>query len=181
MLVWKCAKPVFMAAIALVVLAIAVRPSLSADDAATLDSWQSSFHDVWLADSCVQEFQSWNNYWQGVHVFYFGGRGYDGWFADSEAILSHVSDATAHATIDAQLTTLGRRVGGEWAKSDGCRKIRSSNTFMQKIAEPDRPALQAWSKQLKAAANADSGNGQSVEAAIKSINSQLDAVGIATP
>jgi hypothetical protein len=156
-------------------------PALSADDAATLDSWQSSFQQVWLSDSCVQEFQSWNKYWQGVHDFYFGARGSDGWFAESTAILAHVTDADAHTAVYAQLTTLGRRVGGELAKVDGCRKIRSGNSFMQRIADPDQPALTSWSKQLKAAANADSGNGRSVEAAIKSINSQLDALGVSTP
>ncbi|MGA7353867.1 MAG: hypothetical protein WBW76_00415 [Candidatus Cybelea sp.] len=64
---------------------------------------------------------------------------------------------------------------------DGCRKIRTGNSFMQRIAAPDQLALTSWSKQLKAAANAGSGNGQSVEAAIKSINSQIDALGVSTP
>jgi hypothetical protein len=181
MLAQKCAKPILATTIALVALMVVARPVLGADDAATLESWQSSFQQVWLSDSCVQEFQSWNKYWQGVHDFYFGARGSDGWFAESEAILSHVTDTDAHAAVDAQLTTLGRRVAGELAKVDGCRKIRIGSSFMQRIANPDQPALTSWSKQLKAAANADSGNGQSVEAAIKSINGQLDALGISTP
>jgi hypothetical protein len=90
----------------LAALVVVARPALSADDIATLDSWQSSFQQVWLSDSCVQEFQSWNKYWQGVHDFYFGARGSDGWFAESTAILAHVTDADAHAAVDAQLTTL---------------------------------------------------------------------------
>jgi hypothetical protein len=181
MLAQKSAKPVLATTIGLVALMVVARPALGADDAATLESWQSSFQQVWLSDSCVQEFQSWNKYWQGVHDFYFGARGSDGWFAESEAVLSHVTDTDAHAAVDAQLTTLGRRVAGELAKVDGCRKIRIGSSFMQRIANPDQPALTSWSKQLKAAANADSGNGQSVEAAIKSINGQLDALSISTP
>lgn len=181
MLAQKSAKPVLATTIGLVALMVVARPALGADDAATLESWQSSFQQVWLSDSCVQEFQSWNKYWQGVHDFYFGARGSDGWFAESEAVLSHVTDTDAHAAVDAQLTTLGRRVAGELAKVDGCRKIRIGSSFMQRIADPDQPALTSWSKQLKAAANADSGNGQSVEAAIKSINGQLDALSISTP
>lgn len=162
----------------LLALAIVPRPALSADDAATLDSWQSSFQGVWLADQCSQEFQPWNKYWQGVHDFYFGGHGYGGWFAASDAILTRVTDTDAHATVDSQLTALGRRIAGEWAKPDGCRKIRTGNSFMQRIAEPDKPSLETWSKQLKGAANSDSGNGQSVEAAIKAINGQLDAASV---
>jgi hypothetical protein len=181
MLAWKRAKPVATLFAALVALTVTGGPARSADDAATLDSWQSSFQTVWLSDSCVQEFQSWNKYWQRVHDFYFGGRGYDGWFAESTAILSHVTDADGHTAVDTQLTALGRRIGGEWAKADGCRKIRTSSSFMQRISEPDRPSLETWTKQLKAAANADSGNGQSVEAAIKSINAQLDAASVSSP
>jgi hypothetical protein len=181
MIAWKSTKSFAMLFAVLAALMVFARPVLGADNAATLDSWQSSFQQVWLSDSCAQEFQSWNKYWQGVHDFYFGGRGYRGWFAESAAILSHVTDADAHAAVDAQLTTLGRRIGGELAKPDGCRKIRTGSSFMQRMAEPDRPALETWNKQLKAAANADSGNGQSVEAAIKAINGQLDAASVSTP
>lgn len=150
-----------------------------ADDSATLDSWQSSFHDVWQADSCVQEFQSWNKYWGAVHAFYFGGKSYTGWFADTQKILPHVTDSTANTTVAAQLAALGRRAGGEWAKEDGCRKVRTRSTMMAKITEPDKPALLDWENQLLKAANADSGNGASIESAVKSINGQLDALGIA--
>lgn len=179
----KARKPAILGAVLLAVLSALVivsRPAFGADDAATLDSWQGSFQQAWLADSCAQEFQSWNKYWQGVHDFYFGGRD-GGWFAESAAILSHVTDADAHTAVDAQLTMLGRRIGGELAKPDGCRKIRTGSSFMQRIAEPDRPSLETWNKQLKAAANADSGNGQSIEAAIKAINGQLDAASVSTP
>jgi hypothetical protein len=152
-----------------------------ADDAATLDSWQNSFHDVWQADSCVQEFQSWKNYWGRVHTFYFGGSGYAGWFADSQVILSRVIDPAAQTTVSTQLTLLGRRVGGEWAKEDGCRKIRTSSSGLHRLLEPGLPALEGWENQLKAAAKKDSGNGQSVQAAMQSISKQLDALGIASP
>ncbi len=152
-----------------------------ADDAATLDSWQNVFQNVWQSDSCVQEFQSWKSYWGRVQAFYFGSKGYAGWFADSQTILSHVTDPSARSTVASDLTSLGQRVGGEWAKEDGCRKIRSGSSGLQKILEPGLPALSAWTNQLKAAATADSGNGQSVEAAIKSISHQLDALAIAAP
>ena len=155
--------------------------SCFADDTATLNSWQDSFHGVWQADSCAQEFQSWTNYWGRVHTFYFGGKGDAGWFADSQTILSHVTDNAAQTSVSAQLTSLGRRVGGEWAKEDGCRKIRTSSTGFHKLLEPGRPALADWENLLQIAAKKDSGNGQSVEAAINSISHQLDVLGIATP
>ncbi len=155
--------------------------SCLADDAATLDSWQNSFHDTWQSDSCVQEFQSWKNYWGRVHTFYFGGNKEAGWFADSQIILSHVSDPGAQATVSTQLAALGRRVGGEWAKADGCRKIRTSSSGLNRLLEPGLPALEGWVNQLEGAAKADSGNGQSVQAAMQSISKNLDALGIANP
>lgn len=152
-----------------------------ADDAATLDSWQTAFNTVWQADECVQEFQSWKNYWGRVHTFYFGGKGSDGWFAFSQTILSPVTDSAAQTTVSAQLTILGRRAGGEWAKAEGCRKIRTSSAGIHKLLEPGRPALADYENQLQIAAKKDSGNGQSVQAAINSISKNLDALGIATP
>ncbi len=151
-----------------------------ADDAATLASWQDSFNAIWQSDSCVAEFQSWNNYWGRVHDFYFGRRGATGWFADSQTILSHVTDPGARSTVDSDLTSLGRRVGGEWAKADGCRKVRTGSSGLQRIMDPGKPALKDWENRLMTAANRDSGNGQSIEAAIKSISQQLDELGVAS-
>jgi hypothetical protein len=150
-----------------------------ADDAATVDSWQTSFQQVWAADSCAQEFQSWNNYWANVHAFYFGTKGYPGWFADSEKLLSHVTDTTANATVATQLTLLGRRVGGEWAKADGCRKVKTRTGWLDKMTSPGKPALANMESDLNRAANADTGNGASIEAAIAKINKQLDALNVA--
>jgi hypothetical protein len=148
-----------------------------ADDAATLDSWKASFHADWQADQCEGEWQSWNKYWGQVHAFYFGARGYTGWFSTSQKILARVSDPSANAAVAAQLTSLGRRVGGEWAKQDSCRKVRTSDNWTERATEAGKPALLTWQNQLDKAAAADSGNGTSIEAAIKSINSQLDTIG----
>ena len=150
-----------------------------ADDTATLDSWKDSFHGVWQADHCEGEWQSWNKYWGQVHEFYFGARGYAGWFSDSQKILVHVTDPSTNATVGAQLTSLGRRIGAEWAKQDDCRKVRTSDTWMERATEGGKPALLAWQGQLDKAAAADSGNGALIEAAVKSINSQLDTIGVA--
>lgn len=150
-----------------------------ADDAATLDSWKDSFHAVWQVDHCESEWQSWNKYWGQVHAFYFGTRGYAGWFADSQKILARVTDPTANAAVAAQLTALGRRIGGEWAKQDSCRKVRTSDTFMERASEGGKPALLDWQNQLDKAAAADTGNGASIQTAIKAIDSQLDTIGVA--
>lgn len=151
-----------------------------ADDAATLASWQGSFNGIWQADSCAQEFQSWNSYWSRVHTFYFGGSGDGGWFAESAAILSHVTDPAARSTVSGDLTALGQRIGGEWAKADGCRKIRSGSSGLQKVLDPGKPALKDFENRLNKAANTDTGNGQTIEATIKSISQLLDALGIAS-
>jgi hypothetical protein len=150
-----------------------------ADDAATLAAWQPSFQGTWQSDSCAQEFQSWNSYWARVHDFYFGGLGVTGWFADSQLILSHVTDPAARSTVSSDLTSLGQRMGGEWAKADGCRKIRTGSTGLQRMLDPGKPALKDYEKRLLAAASGDSGNGQSIEATIKSISRQLDELGVA--
>lgn len=160
-------------------ISMVARASCLADDAATLDSWQSSFHDVWQADQCATEFESWGKYWGAVHAFYFGGDGSPGWFAVSQKALTHVTDTTANATVTAQLTSLGKRIGGEWAKGDGCRKVRTRTNMMAKLAEPGLPALLDLENQLAKAATADTGNGASTQAAIASINGQLDKLGIA--
>lgn len=158
---------------------LAARAYCFADDAATLDSWKDSFHADWQTDQCEAEWQSWNKYWGQVHAFYFGARGYAGWFADSQKILVRVTDPNTNAEVASQLTSLGRRVGGEWAKQDSCRKVRTSDTWMERATEANKPALLGWQNQLDKAAAADSGNGAAVEAAIKSINSQLDTIGVA--
>jgi hypothetical protein len=134
---------------------------------------------VWQADHCEAEWQSWNKYWGQVHAFYFGMRGYAGWFSNSQKLLVRVTDASANTTVAAQLTSLGQRIGGEWAKQDDCRKVRTSDTWMERATEGGKPALLDWQNQLDKAAAADSGDGTSIEAAIKSINSQLDSIGVA--
>jgi hypothetical protein len=150
-----------------------------ADDAATLDSWKDSFHTVWQTDQCEGEWQSWNKYWGQVHAFYFGVKGYAGWFSESQKILVRVTDPSTNAAVAAQLTSLGRRIGGEWAKQDTCRKVRTTDTWMERATEGGKPALVTWQGQLNKAAAADTGNGASIEAAVKSINSQLDTIGVA--
>ncbi len=160
-------------------IGIVARTSCLADDAATLDSWQSSFHDVWQADECATEFESWGKYWGLVHAFYFGGNGSPGWFAVSQKVLARATDAGANATVTAQLTSLGKRIGGEWAKGDGCRKVRTRTNMMAKLTEPGKPAMLDLENQLNKAAAADTGNGVAIEAAVKSINAQLDTLGIA--
>lgn len=173
----------FLIAGAAIVLGFAVigGPCYADDDAATLNSWQASFNATWQSDSCAQEFQSWNSYWSRVHDFYFGGHGVTGWFADSQTILAHVTDPAARTTVSNDLTSLGRRIGGEWAKADGCRKVRTGSTGLQKMLDPAKPAVKDYDKRLLTAANADTGNGQSIEATIKSISQQLDELGIASP
>jgi hypothetical protein len=164
--------------IALAIFLVA-RACCFADDAATLDSWKDSFHVVWQSDQCESEWQSWNKYWGQVHAFYFGTRGYAGWFANSQKLLTRVTDPTANVAVAVQLTSLGRRVGGEWAKQDDCRKVRTADSWMERATEGNKPALLTWQSQLDKAAATDSGNGESIEAAIKAINTQLDTIGVA--
>ena len=113
-----------------------------------------------------------------MHAFYFGTRDYGGWFSDSQKILLHVTDPSTNAAVASQLTSLGRRIGGEWAKQDDCRKVRTTDTCMERATEGGKPALLAWQDQLDKAAAADSGNGALIGAAVKSINSQLDTIGV---
>lgn len=162
-----------------IAIAFIARATCFADDAATLDSWKDSFHVVWQSDYCEGEWQSWNKYWGQVHAFYFGTRDYAGWFSNSQKILARVTDQSTNATVAAQLTSLGRRIGGEWAKQDYCRKVRTSDTWTERAMEGGKPALLDWQNQLDKAAAADSGNGATIQAAIKSIDSQLDSKGVA--
>ena len=43
-------------------------------------------------------------------------------FSDSQKIVVRVTDPSANAAVAAQLTSLGRRIGREWAKQDDCAR-----------------------------------------------------------
>jgi hypothetical protein len=151
------------------------RVALASNDTTQLDAWQGDFHEVWSSDSCNVQRQSWDDYWGWVQKFYFGNGPWKGWFAYGANIVSNVKSATTKTTLSKELTTLGRRVAGEWAKDNHCRKIRTT-TGIVNFSEAGKPAIEGWADALIKATSLDSGDGNSIQHALDQIQSQVNQV-----
>jgi len=111
-----------------------------------LESWQPTFQAAYNRDPQNAEWQSFEDYWHWVHVFFItGGAGVGGWFMQIEDLLRHVPDETLREQLRARLEQLGIVIASEWAKDARTRRIYS--TWWQ-----SRPNLQDWGKRLQAAA-----------------------------
>jgi hypothetical protein len=145
----------------------------SADNSTQLDSWKESFHKTWASDSCDVQKQSWTAYWGWVREFYFGKGPAKGWFAESTDLLSNVTTSTTKAALGAELELLGRRIGGEWAKDNGCRRIRTTTGLMN-LGEHGKPAIDNWGNELREAKARDSGDGKAIQQATDRIRDEVD-------
>lgn len=131
---------------------------------------------VYDADACDKQKQTWSDYFNHwLHDFYLGGSGQAGWFESERQLVAEINMA-AQSSVLMQLDALGVRVGGEWAKDNSCRKIRSTAAFPQSFLEPDKPALDQMASKLLAASKSDVGDGVNLSHAIDDISKQLDAV-----
>jgi hypothetical protein len=151
------------------------RVALASNDTTQLDAWQADFRQVWSSDPCNVQRQSWDDYWGWVQKFYFGNGPWKGWFAYSADIASNVKSAATKTTLSKELTTLGRRVAGEWAKDNYCRKIRTT-TGIVNFNEAGKPAIAGWADALVKATSLDSGDGNSIQQTLDQIQSQVDQV-----
>lgn len=151
------------------------RLALASNDTTQLDAWQADFREVWSSDPCNVQRQSWDDYWGWVQKFYFGTGPWKGWVAYSADIVSNVKSAATKTTLSKELTTLGRRVAGEWAKDNYCRKIRTT-TGIVNFNEAGKPAIEGWADALKKATSLDSGDGNSIQQTLDQIQSQVDQV-----
>ena len=151
------------------------RVALASNDTTQLDAWQADFRQVWSSDPCNVQRQSWDDYWGWVQKFYFGNGPWKGWFAYSADIASNVKSAATKTTLSKELTTLGRRVAGEWAKDNYCRKIRTT-TGIVNFNEAGKPAIEGWADALIKATSLDSGDGNSIQQALDQIQSQVNQV-----
>lgn len=121
------------------------------------ESSETYFRSAYDADTCNKRKQTWNEYWSWVHRFYTETGG--GWQKLSETVASKVTDPAKRDAISAQLVTLGRRVAGEWAKDNSCRKIRTT-TGIFNVTEAGKPALSTWADALQEAARQATAPGQ---------------------
>ena len=152
-----------------------IRVASASNDTTQIDAWQADFREVWSSDPCDVQRQSWDDYWGWVQKFYFGTGPWKGWFAYSANIVSNVKSAATKTNLSKELTTLGRRVAGEWAKDNQCRKIRTT-TGIVNFNEAGKPAIEGWADALTKATSLDSGDGNSIQQALDQIRSQVNQV-----
>jgi hypothetical protein len=137
---------------------------------ALVESWRLYFLAEYDRDGCNTRRQTFDEYWQWVQTFLLvGGSGYAGWLAQTVSALARVRDEAARRQLQARSQEIGKRIAGEWAKDSTCRKIHS-NPFQ------GRPNLLDWGRKLQRAASRDLGDGQAVEAALASMEAELDIV-----
>lgn len=140
------------------------------DNIALVESWQPDFLAAYTHDERNARRQSFTEYWRWVKAYLLeGGAGNAGWLVQSATLLAVVRDSAARARLAPLLEATGRRIAGEWAKDSACRRIYS--TFLQ-----GRPNLVEWGRVLQRAANRDTGDGQAIEAAVRSIVAELDTL-----
>ncbi|KPV49242.1 hypothetical protein SE17_33740 [Kouleothrix aurantiaca] len=140
------------------------------DDAALVASWRPAFEALYARDAQNARRQPFEEYWRWVQTYLLeGGAGNPGWLAQRTTLLARVRDAEARARLAPQLEVLGRAIAGEWAKDSATRRIHS--TFLQ-----GRPNLMSWGRALETAARRDTGDGQAIEAAVRAIQAELDAL-----
>lgn len=135
----------------------------------------SYFGKAWdesrTAGACANSPQTKAQYLDSVHDFFFGTLFVDGWFHNEDAWLAKFSPAIRNR-LELRLNALGQRAAAEWAKDNGCRRIRSSPTYNP--GETGKPSLEEWRDALKSAAAGDSGDAKTFEAAIAKIAKQVD-------
>ena len=136
-----------------------------------VEALKPQFQEVWLADKCVQRKQTWTSYWAWILVFYDGKSGMQGWLSLKDQLVSTIVDPSRKKQLAGELSELGERVGGEWAKDNSCRKIRTGSI---NIFESGKPSLEDMASKLRSAAAADSGNGSSLQGGIDAVNTLVD-------
>ena len=154
-----------------IALALGVQSGAVAQNTA-VDPLAARFKSVWSSDQCVQQRQTWEDYRGWLVRFYSGS---DGWTATSNAINAKITDAAVRAENAKALADLGARVAGEWSKDNACRKIRTTTGFFN-AGERGKPALSTWRSELLSAADADSGDGTKIRAAVTKIRHEVDVL-----
>lgn len=141
----------------------------------TVEALKPQFQAIWLGDQCVQRKQTWASYWAWIPIFYNGKSGMQGWLSLKDQLVSTIADPSRKKRLAGELSNLGEHVGGEWAKDNACRKLRTGST---NIFESGKPSLEDMVSKLRAAAAGDNGNGSSLQQGIDAVNILVDtAVG----
>lgn len=164
--IWK-GWPLLLCALALALCPHAAR----ADD--LYQPAAADFRPIYDRDSANREREQWaggNGYWYWVRTFY---QGYTkrllgvtlirqpGWTASSRLLVSHVASAPARQELISALNILGRDIAGEWAKDDRVERIQDRD-------------LRRWGDMTARAGSRDSGSGQVLLAAVRSIQAEVN-------
>ncbi len=80
------------------------------------------FFTAWEADAPNSNLQTRTQYMEWVVRFYNGAANLPGWSQMTEQVLARLP-AEKQGSVAAQLSTLGKRIGAEWAKDNSVRLI----------------------------------------------------------
>lgn len=139
---------------------------------ALLNSWTAQFSAAYdAADKCERTNQTKDAYFTSIHDFFFG-MVIPGWFDRKDTLLKKFDGTSIRADLETRLNVLGKKVAAEWAKSNSCRKIRTSPRWNP--LEVGKPSVEEWYNQLLAAANRDTGDGKALGKAIDDVSKQVD-------
>jgi hypothetical protein len=130
-------------------------------NSAQVAQWQPWFKQVWGADAACGQKENWDTYWDWVQRFFLGYMFNPGWFHDVNEVTLKITALNKRQNAQDELVNLGRKIAGEWAKPNTCRKISRNN-------------LQDWDNGMKAAVAHDSGNGDDIQTQIDSMGKIVD-------
>ncbi len=146
--------------------------------AARAEDWYqpvaADFHPLYDRDRADQNYQSWDghdSYWYWVKTFYEGYTkrvlgvkvvSQEGWTDTSRLLVSHVTSPATRLELTKSFNTLGRTIAGDWAKNEHVCHIQTRD-------------LRRWRDQLTQAGKRDTGSGQAIQAAVRSIQAEADA------
>jgi hypothetical protein len=135
---------------------------------ALVESWKPYFIGEYQRDQRNARRQTFDEYWSWVTSFLLvGGSGYPGWLAQTATALAGVRDEAVRRQLGGRAAELGKQFAAEWSKDSAYRKI-FSNPFQ------GRPNLLDWGRKIQRAARDEQGDGRALEAALASIERDLD-------
>lgn len=107
------------------------------------------FTNLYTKDSLNKKIQTLDTYLDWVDSFYEGSFLFDGWTERTASLLKKVAGGENKAALRKELNSLGKIIGGEWARDNSIRKI-------------DTDDIKIWGKKLIAARDVDNGDGSKI-------------------
>ncbi len=118
------------------------------------------FRPEYERDQVNGKLQTWDQYWAWIGTFYQGNLFARGWTQETKATIAVVTTPEVRRDLSRALNEIGRDVAREWAKETAARRIHIKD-------------VKSWGNRLRAAREADDGNGDSLIATVKVIRDEV--------